>query len=103
MAGDELYLVNDGGVAICLDARTGNPRWAQRLPGPHSASPVFADGRLYFLSEEGVTTVVAPGGEFRVLATNRLEGTTYASMAVAAGAFFIRSDRFLYKIAESSR
>ena len=98
LVGNELYLVNDGGIAICLDARTGNPLWAQRLSGPHAASPVFADGRIYFLSEDGVTTVVAPGAEFRALASNRLDGTTYASMAVAAGSFFIRSDKFLYRI-----
>jgi len=98
IVGDELYLVNDSGIAICLDAKTGTPIWAQRLPGAHSASPVFADGRIYFLSEDGVTTVIAPGTEFRALATNRLDGMTYASMAVSAGSFFIRSDTFLYRI-----
>ena len=36
-------------------------RWQQRLGGNYSASPVFADGRIYFLSEEGVATVIAPG------------------------------------------
>jgi outer membrane protein assembly factor BamB len=98
IVGEELYIVNDAGIAICLDAKTGVPIWAQRLSGPHSASPVFADGRIYFLSEEGVTTVIAPGREFRVLATNRLDGTTYASMAVSAGSFVVRSDRHLYRI-----
>lgn len=96
----ELYMVNDAGIAICLDARTGTALWAQRLSGPHSASPVFADGRIYFLSEDGTTTVVAPGAEFRALATNRLDGLTYASMAVSAGSFFIRTDKSLYRIAQ---
>ena len=100
LIGNELYLVNDAGIAICLDARTGSPIWAQRLAGPHSASPVLADGRIYFLSEEGVTTVVAPGAAFRPLATNHLDGPTYASMAVSSGSFFIRSDKFLYRIAQ---
>lgn len=99
LVGNELYMVNDAGIAICLDARTGAALWAQRLSGPHSASPVFADGRIYFLSEEGVTTVVAPGGEFRALATNELDGLTYASMAVSAGSFFIRTDKYLYRVA----
>lgn len=99
LVGNELYMVNDAGIAICLDARTGAALWAQRLSGPHSASPVFADGRIYFLSEEGVTTVVATGGEFRALATNELDGLTYASMAVSAGSFFIRTDKYLYRVA----
>jgi outer membrane protein assembly factor BamB len=100
IVGNELYMVNDAGIAMCLDARTGTALWAQRLSGPHSASPVFADGRIYLLSEEGETTVIAPGSEFRLLATNRLDGTSYASMAVADGSFFIRTGTSLYRVAQ---
>ena len=95
---DELYLVNDSGIASCLDARTGETRWVERLGGPHSASPVFADGRIYFLSEDGVATVIAPGKAFRRLATNRLDGATLASIAVSGGSLFVRSDSHLYRI-----
>jgi outer membrane protein assembly factor BamB len=100
LAGDELYVVNDVGIASCLDARTGETRWVQRLGGNYSASPVFADGRIYFTSEEGVTTVIAPGQVFRKLATNTLDGATLASMAVAGEALFIRTDSHLYRIEE---
>ena len=62
--GDELYVVNDGGIATCLDARSATLVWQQRLGGTYSASPVFADGRIYFLAEQGVTTVIAPAGNF---------------------------------------
>jgi outer membrane protein assembly factor BamB len=99
LVGDELYVVNDGGIATCLDAKTGNTYWVQRLGGSYSASPVFADGRIYFLSEEGLSRVIAPGREFRVLATNRVDGDTLGSMAIAAGSIFIRTDSFLYRIA----
>ena len=99
LVGDELYLVNDAGIASCLDAKTGESDWQQRLGGSYSASPIFADGRIYFLSEEGVATVIAPGREFRVLATNRLDGETLASMAVAERSLFIRTDSILYRIA----
>ena len=98
VVGDELYIVNDGGIATCLDARTGDVLWQQRLGGTFSASPVFADGRIYFLAEEGVTTVIAPGKEFRRLATNTLDGATLASMAVAGGSIYIRSATHLYRI-----
>ena len=101
LVGDELYVVNDGGIATCVDARSGEPRWIQRLGGgDYSASPVLADGRVYFLSESGVATVIAPGKNFRRLATNRLEGDTLASMAISAGSIFIRTDSHLYRIAE---
>jgi outer membrane protein assembly factor BamB len=97
--GDELYVINDLGVLSCLDAETGTLHWQQRLGGNHSASPVFADGRIYFLSEEGVATVLAPGTTFRKLAVNELDGATLASMAVADGSIFIRSLAHLYRIA----
>jgi outer membrane protein assembly factor BamB len=98
LVGDELYLINDGGIATCLDATTGETRWQHRLGGNFSASPVYADGRIYFLNEEGVATVILPGKELHTLATNRVDGATLASMAVSAGSIFIRSDTHLYRI-----
>jgi outer membrane protein assembly factor BamB len=100
LVGDHLYIVNDAGIATCVDAATGTIRWQQRLNGTFSASPVFAAGRIYFLSEEGITTVIAPGSEFRRLATNALDGATLASLAVSGQAFFIRSSTHLYRIAQ---
>ena len=103
IVGDEIYIVNDGGIAQCLDAKTGEPRWIQRLGGgDYSASPLTADGRIYFLSEGGVATVIAAGPEFRRVATNMLEGETLASMAVSRGSIFIRSDSHLYRISPAS-
>ena len=99
LVGDELYVVNDGGIATCLNAKTGDTYWVQRLGGSYSASPVFADGRIYFLSEDGISRVIAPGREFRLLATNRVDGDTLGSMAIAAGSIFIRTESYLYRIA----
>jgi outer membrane protein assembly factor BamB len=96
--GDELYVVSDNGIASCLDARTGELRWQQRLGNSFSASPVLADGRIYFLDEDGRTTVVKAGTNGEVLATNVLEGPALASMAVASQSFFIRTATHLYRI-----
>ena len=98
VVGDEFYMVSDIGIASCLDVATGKTIWQQRMPGNYSASPVFADGKIYFLSEEGIATVIAPGKEFRKLASNTLDGTTYASIAVSQGSLFIRSESHLYRI-----
>jgi outer membrane protein assembly factor BamB len=98
VVGDEFYMVSDNGIASCMDAKTGRLYWQHRLGGNVSASPVFADGRIYFMNEDGQTTVIAPGKEFRLLATNQLGGATLASMAVSGGAVFIRTDRHLYRI-----
>jgi outer membrane protein assembly factor BamB len=96
--GDEFYVVSDLGIATCLDARTGVTHWRERLGGNYSASPIFAGGRIYFLNEEGVATVIAPGRQFRKLATNTLDGATLASMAVSDRSIFIRTDTALYRI-----
>ena len=101
IVGDEIYVVTDAGIASCLDAATGAIRWQQRLNGTFSASPVFVDGRIYFLAEDGVATVIAPGREYRQLATNALDGATLASMAVSGGSIFIRSATHLYRIGKS--
>ena len=98
LVGNELYLVTDNGIATCVDAKTGKELWRVRLGGNHSASPIYADGRIYFLSEEGESVVLAPGTQLKHLATNQLDGRTLASMAVASGSIFIRSDTHLYRI-----
>lgn len=98
LVGEELYLVSDNGIASCLDAKTGTPYWQVRLGGNHSASPLYADGRIYFLSEEGESVVIAPGKQFEALATNQLDGQTLASMAVSGGSIFVRSQTHLYRL-----
>ena len=100
LVGDELYFVTDNGIATCVDAKTGKEYWRARLGGNHSASPIYADGRIYFLSEEGESVVVAPGRQLKHLATNQIEGRTLASMAVAGGSIFVRSETHLYRIAK---
>ena len=96
--GDELYFVSDSGVASCLDSRTGRVHWKKRLGGDFSASPVFAEGRVYFQNEAGVTYVVKADTTFELLATNDLEERTLASPAVADGALFLRSESHLWRI-----
>ena len=98
LVGDELYVISDNGIATCVDARTGKENWRVRLGGNHSASPIYADGRIYFLSEEGESVVIAPGKQFQALAKNQLDGQTLASMAVSGGSIFVRSQTHLYRL-----
>jgi len=98
IVGDEIYLMTDNGVATCLDAKTGEQHWQERVGGDYSASPIFGDGRIYFLNETGKTTVIAPGKTYEVLAENELPGRTLASLATADGAIFLRTDEALYRI-----
>ncbi len=96
--GDELYLQADSGVFSCLDARTGKVHYQERACGQSSASPVFADGRIYLLDEQGLGVVLAPGKEFRKLAENPLGERTLASYAVTDDTLYIRSESHLRRI-----
>jgi outer membrane protein assembly factor BamB len=98
LVGDELYLVSDTGIATCLDSTSGTEHWQKRLGGNYSASPNYADGRIYILDEDGTTTVIAPGRTFELLATNVLEGRTLATPAIADSSIFLRTDTHLYRI-----
>ena len=98
LVGNELYIVSDNGIATCIDAKTGEELWRARLGGNYSASPIYADGRIYFLSEEGESIVIAPGRQLKHLATNQLDGPTLASMAVSHSSLFIRTATHLYRI-----
>jgi outer membrane protein assembly factor BamB len=98
LVGEELYMVSDGGIASCVDAKTGRVHWQERIGGNYSASPIYAGGRIYFQNEEGTGIVVKAGREFEKLASNALGERTLASYAVGDGALFIRADKHLYKV-----
>ncbi len=100
LVGEELYMISDNGIATCLNAGTGNEYWRVRIGGNHSASPIYADGRIYFLSEEGESVVIGPGRQFKKLATNRLDGRTLASMAVSNRSIYVRTQTHLYCLSE---
>jgi len=98
LVGDEIYFVSDAGIMTCADAKRGTIHWQERVGGGYSASPVFADGKIYVQNEEGVGTVLKPGKTFEVLAKNDLKERTLASYAVSERALYIRTAQRLYCI-----
>jgi outer membrane protein assembly factor BamB len=92
---DAVYLVNDAGIASCLDARRGSLRWRRRLGGHFSASPLSVNGHVLAINEAGNTHVLVPGPRYRRLAVNRLKGRTLATPAVTGNRLLIRTDREL--------
>jgi len=93
-----LYSISRDNILHCIEASSGEIVWMKRLSGVHWASPVYADGRIYILSEEGVTLVLRPGAKYDEVARNDISVTCLASMAVSQGNFYIRSDQDLYCI-----
>ena len=98
LAGDELYMVSDNGIASCLDVHNGNLLWTQRLPGGYTASPVFAQGRVYFFAQDGKTTVTRSGKQYERLAENQIDGRVQASPACVDHCIILRTEHHLYCI-----
>jgi outer membrane protein assembly factor BamB len=98
LVGDLLFMVNDGGIVTSLDAKTGGEVWTARLTDSYSASPLAADGKIYFFSEDGKATVIEAGRAFKVLAENTLEQGFMASPAVDGKALYLRTKTHLYRI-----
>lgn len=97
---DLIYMIGDTGIASCVDAKSGEMVWQQRIGGEYSASPVYADGKLWFFSEDGKTTVLKPGRAFEQMAENRLDEGFLASPAISGKAFYLRTRTHLYRIEE---
>jgi len=95
---DLIYTAADESFVTCLEAKTGEVVWTERVGGKYAASPVFADGRLYLFDQAGTTTVLKPGRTLEVLATNTLADGFMASPAVAGKAFFLRTRTHLYRV-----
>ncbi len=98
--GTYFYSVDDRGIAWCLDAKTGKEIWGpQRIhKATYSASPVMADGKIYIIDEDGVTSVFKAGPKFELVAENNLDDYTLSSIAISGGQLFIRTAQHLYCI-----
>jgi outer membrane protein assembly factor BamB len=93
-----IYMVDDGGIVSCLDAKSGQEFWRERVQGNYSASPLLVNDRLYIFSEQGKATVLQAGKEFKPLATNMLSEGFMATPAIAGNAIFLRTKTDLYRV-----
>ncbi len=96
LLGNELYFVSDNGIVSCLDAKSGEMIWTDRIGKRFWASPLFADGRLHFFDRDSTTAVLKPGRKSEKLATNKLSGEQLAGAAAVDGSLLIRTSDGLY-------
>ncbi len=97
LVGDELYVISDGGVATCFAAADGEIQWTERINGNYSASPLFADGKIYVANQEGTVSIVAPGKTFSFISSNTLPGSFMASPIAMGESLILRSDSSIYR------
>jgi outer membrane protein assembly factor BamB len=98
---DYLYIVmNQGGILLCLDAKTGKEIYKERLKRAKgfTSSPWAHDGKLYCLDEDGQTFVVRSGPKFELLGKNELKDMFWSTPAVAHDAIYLRGADRLYCI-----
>lgn len=98
LANELLFYIDDGGIVSCVDPKTGEAHYRERLGGKFSASPIVADGKIYFASREGVVTILPASKEFKILAQNTLDGPLMASPIAVDGTLYLRTDKALYRI-----
>jgi outer membrane protein assembly factor BamB len=95
---DYMYLVNDKGVVTCLNAKTGEATWTHRMGGRHTASPIYANGRIYLFGEDGPINVIAANPkEFQLIQSNKLDAGSMATPAVFGDSLIIRTKTHLYR------
>jgi hypothetical protein len=83
---------------MCLDGKTGQVYYEDRLRGKYNASPLYANGHMYFFSTTGKTAVMNEGKVLEVVAENELEGEIWATPAISGNSLIIRTSAFLYRI-----
>lgn len=98
-----LYSLMDNGVLVCLDGKSGDEIYRQRLGVACNSSPIASNGNVYLSDNEGKTFVVKAGREFKLLETNSLEGRISASPAITGKSLIYRTDSHLYCIGETGK
>lgn len=98
-----VYSVKNGGMVTCLDAKTGELRYHDRLGagGPYYASLVAGDGKLFASSVRGVVTVFEAGDQMKILSHNDLKERISATPALLDGTVYVRTDKHLYAFGSS--
>ena len=95
--GDYLYVLSNGGMLACYEAKTGKKKYNERVGGSggYTASPVAADGRIYCVGETDGVRVVKAGPEYELLAVNPVGETCMATPAIGDGVLFLRTEKHL--------
>jgi outer membrane protein assembly factor BamB len=101
--GEHLFWVNDGGIAGCSAAKTGEEVWSERLGGNVTASPLLIDGKVYAINESGDVYVFPAAAKFELLAKNALGEPVLATPAVANGRLFVRGGKHLFCVGNRTK
>lgn len=98
--GPHMFLLNDGGVATCVEHATGNVLWRERVGGDFFASPVAANGVIYAVARNGDVATFKASDKHQPIARMPLGDASHATPAIANGSMYLRTEKHLFKIGE---
>ena len=101
IVGGLLFMVADQGTATCLDAKTGEPKWTERLPGTYSASLLVRGDTIYAFGDDGKATLFNAADAFEQVGRNELAGRIQATPAAAGNGLLVRTETALYLLSEA--
>jgi outer membrane protein assembly factor BamB len=102
LVGKHLFVADDRGTANCFDTKTGDRIWQDRLGNHFSASLIAANGLAYFFADDGTAKLVRPGDKLDVVYENPLGEFVFASPCVSDGQLFVRGEKHLFAIGETT-
>jgi len=95
---DLIFMVNDTGIASCIEAKMGTTVWQKRIGGEYSASPIYAGGNIWFFSEDGKSIAIKAARSFEPQGESQLDDGFMASPAVSGRAVYLRTKTHLYRV-----
>ncbi len=95
---DRLYLWNDGGIVSCIDTKTGETLWSERVGGRYFGSPILLDDRILCVSDTGEAVWVAAADEFKILGRVQLPEGSNATPAFVNGTLYLRTESGLISV-----
>jgi outer membrane protein assembly factor BamB len=103
-----LFSIRYHGIAACIEMKTGETVWEERLKGTGArrgswSSMVLVDDKIYLPNQSGDVFVLRAAPKFEVLAINSVNEPTNASLAISDGEIFLRTDVALWCISTRNK
>jgi outer membrane protein assembly factor BamB len=83
---------------MCIDAATGKEIWSEHVTSNYDASPLYADGNIWFFSVKGEVLVINAGRKYKVIAQNQMDSGIWATPAILRNSMIMRTQKYLYRI-----
>ena len=95
-----IYTITTRNIMMCIDALTGQEIWTTHVTSNYNASPIYVNGNIWFFSVKGDVLIIKAGRKYEVVAQNKLDSGIWATPAILRNSVIMRTQNFLYRIAQ---